>query len=322
MRLKKADLILLRQKIEEFQQIVVFRHEAPDFDAHGSQFGLYFWLKHNFPNKDIYAPGESNAIVGKGLYPNNDKISDEVLFSKPFLAIILDTSISKRISDKRYQNAAYKIKIDHHPQEEAYGDLNIVNTDAAATCELLYKIISSPVFKPYKLEKESAKFLYSGLVGDSGRFQNSSTTPYSLYVGSKLLKYGFDLQNGVYMALYGKTLRDFKVMQRVLGNYQISPKGVAYFHLSAKDLQELNLDSDEGKIYLYLFSYCEEVKVWICFCEDARTNDWRASIRSRDIVINKVAAQYGGGGHKVAAGARPQTYEDTLKLVEDIGKLW
>lgn len=322
MRLKVNDLKELKNKIEEFDRIVVFRHEAPDYDAHGSQFGFSFWLKHNFPLKEILTLGDHNVKVGKNLYPDTDTISDEELQAKPFLAIVLDTAVASRISDKRYRYATYLVKIDHHPEVDAYGDLNIVTTKAAATCELIYKILTHPVFKGYSLEKEGAKFLYSGLVGDTGRFQNSSTTPYSLYVGSKLLAFDFNVQQDVYMALYGKSIRDFAIMKQVLNNYQISEKGVAYFHLDAKALEELGLDSDEAKIYLYLFSYCEEVKVWIAFSEDSRTNNWRASIRSRDIVINKVAAKYGGGGHKVAAGARPETYADTLRLVEDIGNLW
>lgn len=322
MRLKINYLENMKQKIMEYDRIIVFRHEAPDYDAHGSQFGLHAWLKYNFPQKEIYALGDHNVMVGKHLYPDTDYLSDEFLKSKPFLAIIVDTAVASRISDKRYQLADFKIKIDHHPAEDAYGDINIVTTKAAATSELIYKIITHRLFKGFQLDADAAKFLYSGLVGDTGRFQNSSTTSYSLYVGSKLLEFEFDVQNDVYMALYGKTLRDFEVMKKVLNNYHISPKGVAYFHLNAATLQELGLDSDEAKIYLYLFSYCEDIKVWIAFSEDTRTNDWRASIRSRDIVINKVAAKYGGGGHKVAAGARPKTYEDTLQLVEDIGNLW
>ena len=172
MHLKRKDLEELLLRILSYQRIIVFRHEAPDYDAHGSQFGFAFWLKHNFPDKEIFTLGDANVIVGKHLYPKTDIVSDEEIKAKPFLAIVLDTSVSHRISDKRYQLADYVIKIDHHPQEEAYGNLNIVTTHAAATCELLYKIVSHPIFKAYSLEKESAKFLYSGLVGDNVRFQS------------------------------------------------------------------------------------------------------------------------------------------------------
>lgn len=321
MNLRRSELLLLKEKIEEFDRIIIFRHESPDYDAKGSQFGLAYWLRHNFPKKEIFTLGYTNVTLGRGLYPKPDNLSDEELKSKDFLAIVVDTANSSRVSDKRYKMAKYVVKIDHHPKIEQYGDLNIVTTKAAAASELIYKIVTHPIFKGYSLEKDSAKFLYSGLVGDTGRFQNSSTTPYSLYAGSKLLEFGFDVQNEVYMGLYGKSINDFKIMKKIFDNYKVSPKGVAYYHLDKDELKELNLDSDQVKIYLYLFSYCEEVKIWVSFAEDTRTNDWRASIRSRDIVINGVAAKYNGGGHKVASGARPKTYEDTLKLIIDLDNL-
>lgn len=321
MNLRRSELLLLKEKIEEFDRIIIFRHESPDYDAKGSQFGLAYWLRHNFPNKEVLTLGYTNVTIGRGLYPKPDNLSDEEIESKEFLAIVVDTANSSRISDQRYKKAKYVIKIDHHPKNDQYGDLNIITTKAAATSELIYKIITHPIFKGYSLEKESAKFLYSGLVGDTGRFQNSSTTPYSLHVGAKLLEFGFDVQNEVYMGLYGKSINDFKVMKKIFDNYKVSPKGVAYYHLNKDELKELNLDSDQVKIYLYLFSYCEEVKIWVSFAEDTRTNDWRASIRSRDIVINKVAAKYNGGGHKVASGARPKTYGETLKLISDLENL-
>jgi phosphoesterase RecJ-like protein len=121
--------------------------------------------------------------------------------------------------------------------------------------------------------------------------------------------------------MYVKTLKDFEVQKYIMNNYKVSPNGVAYYHLPAEVLDELGIDSDEAKVYMGMFSFVEGVNVWVCFSEDNREHNWRASIRSRSIVINEVATKYGGGGHKQAAGARPKDYEDTLNLINDLDKL-
>src|SRR5574344_1511301 len=125
MKIITKQAVEILDNIEKYDRIVVFRHESPDFDALGSQFGLAYWLQDNFPNKEIFAPGYSFTEVGKNLFPKNDEISDEKLKEKPFLALILDTSDSKRISDKRYVLADKIIKIDHHPFGENYGYINL-----------------------------------------------------------------------------------------------------------------------------------------------------------------------------------------------------
>ena len=91
MRLQKNKIEELINKIEQYDYIAIFRHEAPDFDALGSQNGLYFWLKNNFPEKNFFVLGDSNTEVGKNLFPEYPSISDDELFSKPFLGILLDT---------------------------------------------------------------------------------------------------------------------------------------------------------------------------------------------------------------------------------------
>ena len=102
MKLNKKLLEKILNKIEEYERIVVYRHVSPDFDALGSQLGLYHFLKHNFPTKEIYKVGFTNVEVGHNLFEEMDTLSDEFLKEKPFLAIVVDTATSKRVSDERF----------------------------------------------------------------------------------------------------------------------------------------------------------------------------------------------------------------------------
>lgn len=321
MKIITKQAVEILDNIEKYDRIVVFRHESPDFDALGSQFGLVYWLQDNFPNKEIFAPGYSFTEVGKNLFPKNDEISDEKLKEKPFLALILDTSDSKRISDKRYVLADKIIKIDHHPFGENYGDINLVRTDAGAAAELIYALLRTKPFRKYPITDRSARYLYVGIVGDTGRFQYSNATSFTMKCASELVKYKFNPQKEVYYPIYNKPIEDFEAIRTVMNNFHVSPKGVAYYHLSIDDLKRLGIDSDDGKAYLYLFNYCDKILVWCAFCQDERTGNWRASLRSRDITVNAVAAKHNGGGHRVASGARPKNYEETLEVVKELDEV-
>ncbi len=321
MKLERKVLTNILSKIEEYGRIVVFRHTSPDFDALGTQWGLVEFLKANFPSKTIYSLGYTNVEVGHNLFPNSDEVSDEELKKAPFLAIVVDTATSKRISDDRALLASYLIKIDHHPNVDPYGDINLVKDEAGAAAELMTYVLTSKVFKKYELTKDAAKYLYVGVIGDTGRYQFTNTTKDTLKAGAILMEYGFDLQKEVHNPMYLKTLKDLEVQKTIMSNFKISEKGVAYYHLSDEELNRLGIDSDEAKIYMGMFGSLEEVPIWVCFAEDKREGNYRCSIRSRDVVINEVAAKYGGGGHKQASGARPKNYEETLALIKDLDNL-
>ena len=138
-----------------------------------------------------------------------DRLPEE-WFKEPFLAIVLDTANTSRISDPRWKKAKFKIKIDHHPEVEKYGKVQVVRTDACAAAEILTDILLS--FKGnYVLSKEAASYLYSGIAGDSGRFQYSSTSKATFITASYLLEAGVALSD-VYNRMYQKKLEDLKSM--------------------------------------------------------------------------------------------------------------
>ena len=74
----------LKKAIEKFDTIAVFRHQMPDFDALGTQWGLVTFIKENYPNKKVYSLGEPHKKFTGLLYPENDVVIDDELFSKPY----------------------------------------------------------------------------------------------------------------------------------------------------------------------------------------------------------------------------------------------
>lgn len=313
---------ILKEKIEEFDYIVIFRHQSPDFDAFGCQLGLKSWINDNYPNKTVKVVGNNHVVFTNSLYPEMDVISDEELENQVFLAIICDTGDTKRIDDKRYELAKYRIKFDHHPPRELYGDSNFIIDELSSCAELITEVITHTTFKGYILSKLTAKYLFSGIVGDSGRFQFPSTTANTFKVAAKLLKTGIDMQKDIYQPMYIKSIKDLEVSKFLLNNYKLSNnQTVAYYFMDDEHQKLYDINVDRGKENLGFFANYKEIKIWVSFTEDVENNNWRVSIRSRDIAINGVAEKYRGGGHNNASGARVLNKEEALELINDLDKL-
>ena len=315
----KKDVTRILSAIKRYDRIAIFRHSKPDFDALGSQMGLAIWLKDNFPNKEIRVLGDNHVTFTPRLYPEMDNLSEE-WFKQPFLAIILDTANTSRIADPRWKKAKFKIKIDHHPEVEKYGKIQVVRTDACAAAEILTDILLS--FKGnYVLSKEAASYLYSGLAGDSGRFQYSSTSEASFITASYLLAAGIELSD-VYQRMYQKKIEDLQVTAYILNHFSISEHGVAYYVLDANIQKELNITTERGKENVNLFSNIEGINVWCSITEDPKDHCWRISIRSKATPINEVAAKWEGGGHAQASGAKIDRLEQLDAFIDDLDRLF
>lgn len=304
------------QLIKKYENIVILRHEIPDFDASGSQFGLKTWIEENFQDKKVYALGQLHKFFYNTLFLPTDAITK---INGPYLLILLDTANYARIDGKEWmEKADFIIRIDHHPHCEDFGNLTHIDTNYSACAEIIAEMLFS--FKKYTVSEKTAYYLYAGLVGDNGRFQYSSTTTRSFIVASKLIETGIDFTE-IYEKMYSKSLDDIKILQYIYNNYRISKNGVIYYYVSDKTQKELGIEKEQVKAYVNLFSSYNESKIWVTFTEDIDTSLWNVSIRSRRIKINDVAAKFNGGGHANASGARVNSLKDTEELIEELDKL-
>lgn len=321
---KEAKLYLKDYKevlktIIKYDRIAIFRHIMPDFDAMGSQMGLYTWIKDNFPNKEVYYLGDNHVSFTPRLFPETERLTD-TWFNEPFLAIILDTANTSRIADPRWNRADFIIKIDHHPNVDEYGHINIVNTSMAAASEIIVNMLLN--FKgTYALTKEAASNFYIALAGDSGRFQYNSTTPHTFAIAKELLKTGFVLGD-VYQKMYYKKIDDLKVTAYVLNNFKVSEHGVAYYVLSDQIQKELKITTERGKENVNIFANIDGINAWCSITEDIKDQCYRISIRSRAKAINGVAAKYEGGGHAQASGAKINSLDELEQFIHDLDELF
>ncbi len=120
--------------IKQYETIIIHRHVRPDEDAYGSQAGLAAIIKQSFPNKKVYIVGEEDPSLN--YLAKMDTVADEQFNGA--LVIVCDTANTERIDDQRYLLGEKIIKIDHHPNNDVYGDLQWVDTNASSASEMIY----------------------------------------------------------------------------------------------------------------------------------------------------------------------------------------
>ena len=302
------------QAIQEFDRIIIHRHNNPDGDALGSQIGLKHILKHNFPHKEVLMVGDDAGHYGFMDDSVMDEVPDEAY--QGALAIILDTSAKKLISDHRYPMAAKTARMDHHIFVEQIADIEVTDTTFESCCGL---ITAFALESGLELNSLAAKSLYTGMVTDSGRFRYDSTSSKTHRMAAHLLEQKFDT-NEIYRNLYSDDFARIQLRAKFVLKIQFSPKNVAYMYTTREELAQLDEDIFTiSRGMVNTLSDMAGVTCWANFTETDRgvLCELRSSLHN----IQPIAVKYGGGGHAKACGATVANRETVMAMLADLDEL-
>lgn len=300
--------------IQEYDRVIIHRHMRPDPDALGSQVGLAEVLRASFPKKEIYQVG--GPVEGLDYLAEMQTVTDEMYQGS--LVIVTDTANSPRVSDQRYNLGDLLIKIDHHPNDEPYGDLVWVNTHASSCSEMIADLaFSFPDL--LKMSNEAARLIYAGIVGDTGRFLYPATTAYTLEVAGKLLTYDFDA------ALLNRQLQQISLKVARLSGYvyeniSSDKNGAAQVILPKERLDEFGVVDSETAAIVPLPGTIDEILAWAIFVHQPE-GYYRVRLRSKGPVINTIAKRHHGGGHPLASGANARDLAEVQEIYQEIQEL-
>lgn len=301
-------------KIKEHSTIIIHRHINPDLDALGSQGGLQQIIQDSFPQKKVFVVGEE--VESLKFINQMDLLSEEDY--KGALIIVCDTANLSRIShQERIELGTFLIKIDHHPDHTPYGELSWVDTSFSSTSEMIMDLFLQNS-NLLTLNEKGAKQLYAGIIGDTGRFLYDNTKSRTLEYASELMKYNFDPQE-IFNSLYTTSRTTARLQGKVLMDYQVTDKGVAYFKMTEEVLNEFEVDRVAAANLVNTLKDIEGNKIWVFFVE--YPEEIRVRIRSSKIVINEVAKQFNGGGHPLASGATINSWIEVDTLIDALNAL-
>ncbi|MEE3442781.1 MAG: bifunctional oligoribonuclease/PAP phosphatase NrnA, partial [Candidatus Enteromonas sp.] len=261
----KTQYAKIRAAIKHYDKIVVYRHIKPDFDAMGTQMGLVTFLKDNFPNKEIHFVGDNHVSFTPRLFPETERLNDEFYKGKNCLSIICDVGDHERIADPRYVNARTIVKFDHHPFKSEIAKVSVLDLEAASAAEIVADFCLN--WKGMKMSPEAASYFYTGIVGDSGRFLYSSTSPHTFAVAETLIGCGISITS-IYQKMYEKTIHSLEIQAYVLTHFHVSPHGVSYYLLPTEVQNELGITSEQGKENVNMFSNIAGINAWCSITQD------------------------------------------------------
>lgn len=296
--------------IKKYDEIVIARHIGPDPDAIASQIALRDSIRETFPNKKVLAVGV--GVSRFKCYGYLDKLNESGL-NNPLL-IVLDTPNICRIDGINFDIYKEVIKIDHHPFEDEMG-IEIIDDEASSTCQIVAELLFNTKLK---ITKNIAENLYMGIVSDTDRFLFDYTSVKTFEIATKLIK-DYDLQIvTLYRNLYTRSLNDFRFKGYISDNLILSKNGLAYIIIPQEKFDEYNVDSATASNTINDFNYIKEYIVWMFITKDEKNDLYKVNIRSRGPIINEIASNYNGGGHKFASGARIKLMDDVNKLINDL----
>ena len=284
-------------------------HVNPDADAIGSEIAFYHLLKKL--GKKVYILNHSALPYNMEFFNSENVIQkyDDVLhkniFTEVDVLVALDFNRADRtVSMEKAIRKSNKLKIciDHHQDPEEFVDHQFIDTDYCATGQIIYDFIKQT--KIVELDFEIAEPLYAAIMTDTGSFRFDRTTSEVHIIVAELLKLGVNPEQ-VYDKLYDQSkFSKVKLLGRALNSINLlADNKIGYMTITQKDFEELcAIESDTENFVNYNLSI-ENVVLGILFIE--LKNGFKVSFRSKgNIPVNKLANEFGGGGHTNAAGAR------------------
>ncbi|RMD49003.1 MAG: bifunctional oligoribonuclease/PAP phosphatase NrnA [Ignavibacteria bacterium] len=294
---------------ESNNKFVLTTHINPDADAIGSEMGLYYLLREL--GKTVHIINHSETPYTLKFMDDDEiierfdpQIHDDVILNSDVI-IFLDLNSSNRVAsmeDVCLKSGAVKVIIDHHTNPEDFVDYQFIFTEASSTGEIIYDIIYESGYKITKLK--TAEVIYAAIMADTGSFHYDRTTPKIHKIAAELLQLGVQ-PDKIYEELYEKgTLGRLRLLGSALSSLNQAHDGkLTYMVIKKKDLENNGaVEADIEGFVGYTLSV-EGTQIGLLFYD--LDDGFKISFRSKGkIPVNKLAEEFGGGGHLNAAGAR------------------
>ncbi len=303
------DLEAVREVIEKGHHFLITTHVNPDGDGIGSELALYHYLK---------SIGKKPSIVNCSSTPDNfrylttnqevQKFNEDdstAVFKDYDAAFVLDIGNYARLKEVGQLIEFHKVPticIDHHPKEDDKFDHYFLDTEASATGELIYDLLTG---LNAELTLSMADAIYSAIMADTGSFRFSNTTEKTHRIAAEMLEKGVNPES-IWSFVYGDIPPERISLQAlVMDNIQYDLDGkLAWVSVSEKMLKRAGADSKHLEGFTDYLRNIRGVKASVVLLElgDELT---KMSFRSKgDFDSNLFAKRFGGGGHKYASGAR------------------
>jgi len=296
------DVQKIRGLIKERDSFYITGHINPDGDSIGACFGLGLALQKMGKVArvllDPFHP-KYNVIPGRHLMDNNADIDES------FVLICVDCADAGRLSSpKLIEILSDTVCIDHHYSNTHFAKYNFVDGIASSACEMVHRILDGFV----ELDLDIASALYAGMISDTGGFRHNATSKDTLQAAAKLMATGIPFTEIYTELVHLRSYTEVKLLGRVLDCCCRSTDGRIVHVCVTKAMRsglegapDATIQDLEGVVEYLLNIRGTDVSLLIY--DRGHNDEVKISLRSRSINVGAIAQHFGGGGHKLAAGA-------------------
>jgi phosphoesterase RecJ-like protein len=291
------------EALRQSQTVCVAGHVRPDGDCVGSQLGLTLALRNE--GKKVVCWNE-DRIPQKYEFLDRDGIIQKPRKGMKFDCVVAtDAASFERLGKvgRCIANRKLLINIDHHESNTRYADLNWVSARDPSAGELIFRLLK---IAKWPMTKRIADCLFTAVSTDTGSFQYPSTRPGTYHVAGELVRRGADLAKICDEVYQSYPLSRARLLRHVYSHFHLTHQDqIAYFWLKKADFTRTGADSSDSEGLIDHIRAIAPVVV-ACVFEELEPEMTRISLRSKSekVNVNTIAAQFGGGGHPAAAGAR------------------
>ncbi|MDR1531116.1 MAG: bifunctional oligoribonuclease/PAP phosphatase NrnA [Clostridiales bacterium] len=285
--------------LRESESIVITGHKNPDGDAVGACLAMAMGLAgagkrplvvlEEYNEKFLIIPGREYICKDIGRAAQSDAI---IALDCAGLEIMTDSG--KRLWSA-FENT---FNIDHHVSNKYYARHNFVADSASSACELVFDALNPFV----AIDERIGTALYAGMVYDTGGFRHSSTSPETLQKAARLMALGVPFSKIYNELMFSHSLLEAKIFARALARLVVEPGyPIAVSYITPEDFAQTGaLQKDVDGVVAYMANL-REAQVSLLAYEKEK-NLTKCSLRSGCLDVAQIAARFGGGGHRLAAG--------------------
>lgn len=302
---------ILTDALEHKKTVVILGHVNPDGDCIGSCLGMYNYLQENFERLSVSVYLEP---MGKkfGYLAGYGDVKNEFEPDRKFdLCITLDASDEKRLGAfaPYLESAGDSLCIDHHITNRGMGRVNVIESSASSSCEVLYGLLDAK-----KISKSVAECIYTGIVHDTGVLKYSNTSKKTMEIVGDLIEYGIDFPKIIDDSFFMKTYGQLKLHGRaMLDSTRILDDRCIYTVVTRAELQEYGCTVKATDGIIDQLRMVEGVECAILLYETGNPSEYKVSLRTNtDLDLSRIASVFGGGGHVKAAGCTVTGDVDTI----------
>lgn len=314
-----------KELVQKAQNVIVCSHINPDGDTLGSMLGMYHVL--TAAGKHVQRACHNTTPPQFTFLPGHEGVGPEIPDRDWDLIICHDASDIQRFGSvyethKDLFQRVPSICIDHHVTNSGWATVNLIDTSAAATAEMVYYFARE---LGYPISRDAGTCMLTGIFTDSGSFQFTSVTPRTLRAAADLVELGCPLPDIAYETWRKKTFASARIWGAALEALQLSPDGRYCWSAVTQDmLRRHGATFNELEGAVSHMSGIAGPRIVALFKEEG-ADEVDVSFRSMDDTdCTVVATKFGGGGHKKAAGctvhapladAERQVLAEVAKLV-------